>query len=125
MSATISDRSVFGMSLCLAVLGRLMRSLGQAPISARSESDWIHFVTPCHRKETTLQADHLIISVSILPPERMRSNPLVVVLVRMADEKALDVSELESEFIHTLSDKRDILLKIVVYKDVPLGVAIR
>jgi hypothetical protein len=42
------------MSLCLAILGRLMRSLGQAPISAKSESDWIHFVTPRHRKETMI-----------------------------------------------------------------------
>jgi len=73
----------------------------------------------------TLQADHIIISVSILPPERIRSNPLVVVPVRMADEKDLDVSELESELLHTRSDKRDILLKIVVDKDVPPGVAIR
>jgi hypothetical protein len=29
----------------LAILGRLGRSLGQAPASAKSESDWIHFVT--------------------------------------------------------------------------------
>ena len=43
----------------------------------------------------------------------------------MADEKDLDVSELESELLHTRSDKRDILLKIVVDKDVPPGVAIR
>src|SRR5262245_51306674 len=38
----------------------------------------------------------------------------------MADEKDLDVSELESEFLHTRPDKRDILLKIAVYKDVSL-----
>src|SRR5215510_44164 len=38
----------------------------------------------------------------------------------MADEKDLDVSELESEFLHTRPDKRDILLKIAVNKDVSL-----
>jgi len=37
----------------------------------------------------------------------------------MADEKDLDVSELESELLHNRPDKRDILLKIAVYKDVP------
>jgi len=45
MSASISDGSVFGISSRLAILGRLGRSLGQAPISAKPESDWIHF---CH-----------------------------------------------------------------------------
>jgi hypothetical protein len=63
--------------------------------------------------------------VSILPPERIRSNPLVVVPVRAADEEDLDVSELESELLHARSDKRDILLKIVFYKEAPPGVAIR
>src|SRR5215813_14132187 len=38
----------------------------------------------------------------------------------MADEKDLDISELESEFLHTRLDKRDILLKIAVDKDVSL-----
>src|SRR5215468_6374893 len=38
----------------------------------------------------------------------------------MADEKDLDVSELESELFHTRLDKRDILLKIAVNKDMPL-----
>src|SRR5262245_63851949 len=38
----------------------------------------------------------------------------------MADEKDLDVSELESEFLHTRLEKRDILLKIAVNKDVSL-----
>src|SRR5262245_42289648 len=38
----------------------------------------------------------------------------------MADEKDLDVSELESEFLHARPDKRDILLKIAVNKDVSL-----
>ena len=38
----------------------------------------------------------------------------------MADEEDLDVSELESELLHTRPDKRDILLKIAIYKDVPL-----
>src|SRR5215475_4772075 len=38
----------------------------------------------------------------------------------MADEKDLDVSELESELFHTRLDKRDILLKIAVNKDVSL-----
>src|SRR5215510_1991228 len=33
------------MSSRLAIGGRLGRSLGQAPTSAKSESDWIHF---CH-----------------------------------------------------------------------------
>jgi hypothetical protein len=28
------------------------RSLGQAPTSAKSESDWIQFVTPRHRRDT-------------------------------------------------------------------------
>jgi hypothetical protein len=28
------------------------KSIGQTPTSAKSESDWIHFVTPRHRKET-------------------------------------------------------------------------
>src|SRR5215475_3133567 len=38
----------------------------------------------------------------------------------MADEKDLDVSELESELFHTRLDKRDIFLKIAVNKDVSL-----
>src|SRR5262245_17844292 len=38
-----------------AIIGRPWRSLGQAPTSAKSESDWIHFVTPRHRRETTLR----------------------------------------------------------------------
>src|SRR5215470_19817325 len=38
----------------------------------------------------------------------------------MADEKDLDVSELESELLHTRPDERDILLKIAVNKDVSL-----
>jgi hypothetical protein len=37
----------------LAILGCLGRSLGQGPTSAKSESDWIHFVTPRRRRETT------------------------------------------------------------------------
>src|SRR5262249_6592547 len=44
----------------------------------------------------------------------------VVLPVRMADEKDLDVSELESELLHTRPDKRDILLKAAVNKDVSL-----
>src|SRR5215475_2757528 len=39
MSASISDGSVFGISSCLAILGCLGRSLGQAQASAKSESD--------------------------------------------------------------------------------------
>src|SRR5262249_55942401 len=42
---------VFGMSSRLAIPGRLWRSLGRAPTSAKSESDWIHFITPRRRKE--------------------------------------------------------------------------
>src|SRR5215813_8069328 len=45
MSASISDGSVFGMSSRLAIVGRLGRSLGQTPTSAKSESDRIPF---CH-----------------------------------------------------------------------------
>jgi hypothetical protein len=52
MSASISGGSVFGMSLRLAIVGRLGRSLSQTPPSAKSESDWIHYVTLCHRRET-------------------------------------------------------------------------
>ena len=43
-----------------------------------------------------------------------------MVPVRMAGEKDLDVSELESELLHTRPDKRNILLKIAIDKDVPL-----
>src|SRR5215813_14797958 len=46
MSASISDGSVFGMSSCLAILGCLGRSLGQAQASAKSDdfgnSIWVH-----------------------------------------------------------------------------------
>src|SRR5262245_44425811 len=38
----------------------------------------------------------------------------------MADEKDLDVSELEPELFHTRLDKRDILLKFAVNKDLSL-----
>jgi len=40
----------------LAIVGRLGRSLGQTPTSAKSESDRIHFVTPRHRKETVFSS---------------------------------------------------------------------
>jgi len=42
----------------LAILGRLVRSLGQALASAKPESDWIHFVTPRHRRETNNLFSH-------------------------------------------------------------------
>src|SRR5215475_2986928 len=38
----------------------------------------------------------------------------------MADEKGFDVSELESEYLHARPDKRYIILKIAVNKDVSL-----
>jgi hypothetical protein len=45
--------------------------------------------------------------------------------MRAADEKDLDVSELETESLHTCPDKRDVLLKIAVDEDVPLRVVIK
>jgi hypothetical protein len=52
------------MSSRLAIVGCLGRSLGQTPTSAKSESDWIHFVTPRHR---TLSYDHQISGSWIMP----------------------------------------------------------
>ena len=43
-----------------------------------------------------------------------------MVPVRVADEEDLDVSELESEPLHTGPDERNVLLKIAVDQDVPL-----
>ena len=37
----------------------LGRSLGQTRASAKSESDWIHFVTPRRRRETIIRAQML------------------------------------------------------------------
>jgi hypothetical protein len=34
-----------------------MHSLGQTPTSAKTESDWIHFVTPRYRRETHIPPD--------------------------------------------------------------------
>jgi hypothetical protein len=52
MCASISDGSAIGMSSRLAIVSCLGRSLGQTPASAKSESAWIHFVTPSHPRET-------------------------------------------------------------------------
>src|SRR5215475_13147255 len=35
-----------------SIVGCLGCSLGQAPTSAKSDTDWIHFVTPRHRSDT-------------------------------------------------------------------------
>src|SRR5215471_2585996 len=66
--------SVFGMSSRLAIVGRLWRSLGQAPTSAKSESEGIHFVTPCHRRETNNERKESCFHGTLLSRSEARAN---------------------------------------------------
>src|SRR5262245_65678206 len=100
MSASISEESVFGMSSRLAIVGCLGRSLGQMPTSAKSESDWIQFVTPCHRKETDNLAGLSLVLGLVEAFEEFSDSQFVELRLRWIERTGADIP---SRHPHTLS----------------------